>query len=154
MSIRPGQARGHNRKSTTIKTNTMKLHAVITRRFRLGALLALGHLFSIPPAVAEPVRVACVGDSITWGAAIANRDRDSYPAVLGRLLGDGWEVRNFGRGGATAMNVGGRPYPISTQFQEATAFNPVGGAGGALTLKIPVLFPASLAVVQPIPMYT
>ena len=30
--------------------------------------------------------VACVGDSITYGAGIANRATDSYPAQLQRIL--------------------------------------------------------------------
>lgn len=41
----------------------------------------------------EVIRVACVGNSITFGAGIANRDRDSYPSVLGQMLGRGYEVR-------------------------------------------------------------
>ena len=32
------------------------------------------------------IRVACVGDSITFGARIADRGRLSYPAQLGCLL--------------------------------------------------------------------
>lgn len=48
---------------------------------------------------AAPIRVACVGDSITYGAGIADRAKDSYPAQLQRLLGPGYEVRNFGNSG-------------------------------------------------------
>jgi sialate O-acetylesterase len=42
------------------------------------------------------VRIACVGNSVTYGYGIANRERDSYPAQLQRMLGEGYEVRNFG----------------------------------------------------------
>ena len=38
------------------------------------------------------IRVACVGDSITFGAGIRDRGRNSYPAQLGRMLGEKWEV--------------------------------------------------------------
>ena len=31
---------------------------------------------------AEKVRVACIGDSITYGLGLANREKDSYPAQL------------------------------------------------------------------------
>lgn len=48
---------------------------------------------------AAPIRVACVGDSITYGYGIANRAKESYPAQLQRLLGSGYEVRNFGNSG-------------------------------------------------------
>lgn len=42
------------------------------------------------------IRVACIGDSITWGTAMTNRVAECYPAQLQRLLGDGYDVRNFG----------------------------------------------------------
>ena len=44
------------------------------------------------------VRVACVGDSITFGAGISE-DAAKYPAVLSRLLGKGFDVKNFGNPG-------------------------------------------------------
>ncbi len=49
------------------------------------------------------VRVACVGDSITYGYGLANRESESYPAQLQKMLdvfGPGkYEVRNFGNSG-------------------------------------------------------
>ena len=36
----------------------------------------------------DRVRVACIGDSITYGSGIEARDRNSYPAQLQQLLGD------------------------------------------------------------------
>ena len=56
------------------------------------------------------VRVACVGDSITFGAGVEDRDKNHYPAVLGGLLGTSFEVRNFGRSGATLSRAGDLPY--------------------------------------------
>lgn len=41
----------------------------------------------------DAIRVACIGNSITYGARIKNRDRDSYPAVLSRMLGEAYWVR-------------------------------------------------------------
>ncbi|MBN1559648.1 hypothetical protein JW998_05320, partial [candidate division KSB1 bacterium] len=38
----------------------------------------------------EPAKVACVGNSITYGAGIADQVNDSYPAQLQKLLGDGY----------------------------------------------------------------
>ena len=51
------------------------------------------------------IRVACLGDSITYGARV-NRDTQSYPAVMQKLLGEDYEVRNFGLGGATLLKTG------------------------------------------------
>jgi lysophospholipase L1-like esterase len=72
----------------------------------------------------HPVRVACVGDSITFGATIQNRNEDSYPAQLGRLLGEGWEVGNFGDSGSTLLKQGNRSYWKQDDYEKALAFNP------------------------------
>lgn len=70
------------------------------------------------------IRVACVGDSITFGSGIKDRAARSYPAQLGALLGEKWEVRNFGVGGATMVKKGDKPYWKQGRFAEAMAFNP------------------------------
>lgn len=57
-----------------------------------------------------PGKVACVGDSITYGHGISHRSENSYPAVLGSLLGDGYEVENFGDPGSTVQHSGDQPY--------------------------------------------
>ena len=38
------------------------------------------------PSMAK-VKVACVGNSITYGATIPDPKRDSYPSQLARMLG-------------------------------------------------------------------
>ena len=52
----------------------------------------------------------CKGNSITYGAFIANRDQNSYPAQLQAYLGDGYEVRNYGVSGRTLLTQGDYPY--------------------------------------------
>ena len=39
-------------------------------------------------AADEPIKIACVGDSITFGAGVEDRDKNHYPLVLGKLLGE------------------------------------------------------------------
>ena len=56
------------------------------------------------------ITVACIGDSITFGAGVENRETNSYPAVLGRMLGSRFAVRNFGVSGATLLKKGNLPY--------------------------------------------
>lgn len=68
--------------------------------------------------------MACVGDSITYGKKVEERWRYSYPSQLGGLLGRGWEVRNFGVSGATALMKGPLPYRQTKEFTEALAFLP------------------------------
>ncbi len=73
---------------------------------------------------ADPVRVACVGDSITFGAGVEDREKNCYPKVLGELLGDGYDVRNFGVSGVTMLKEGDKPYWKEGKFKEACDFNP------------------------------
>lgn len=55
------------------------------------------------------VRIACIGDSITAGYGIGN-PAHRYPEVLGVMLGDRFEVRNFGNSGKTAGEYPGQKY--------------------------------------------
>ncbi len=70
------------------------------------------------------VRLACVGDSITFGSSVKYRLRDCYPAQLGRLLGSEWQVRNFGVGGATMLKKGDKPYWAQRAWKDALEFKP------------------------------
>lgn len=72
----------------------------------------------------ETIRVACIGDSITFGSGIESRDTYSYPAQLGEMLGDDWDVRNFGVSGATMLKVSNKPYWKERAFASAIAFAP------------------------------
>ena len=70
----------------------------------------------------KPIKVACVGNSITYGYGIENREQNSYPSVLQRLLGKGYKVENFGHSGATLLSKGHRPYIQQEEYQKALAF--------------------------------
>lgn len=58
----------------------------------------------------QKVKIACLGNSITFGATVNNPEIQSYPAVLGTLLREyryqGYEVKNFGIGSATMLHYG------------------------------------------------
>ncbi|MDL2281844.1 cyclically-permuted mutarotase family protein [Parabacteroides sp. OttesenSCG-928-G06] len=71
---------------------------------------------------AQQVKVACVGNSVTYGAGVDNREVNCYPAQLQRLLGDGYEVKNFGRSGATLLTKGHRPYIEQEEYRQALDF--------------------------------
>ena len=71
-----------------------------------------------------PKRIACVGDSITFGAAIKDRVKNCYPAQLGRMLGEKFEVRNFGVNGATLLKKGDKPYWKLKAYANARDFQP------------------------------
>lgn len=71
---------------------------------------------------AQKTKVACVGNSVTYGYKIEDRETNCYPAQLQRLLGNGYEVRNFGKSGATLLNRGHRPYTQQEEYKAALAF--------------------------------
>lgn len=77
-----------------------------------------------PADFKEPIRVACVGDSITYGSGVADRERNCYPAILAQCLGEKFTVRNFGVSGATLLKNGDHPYWKTKAFKEAADFAP------------------------------
>ncbi len=72
----------------------------------------------------QPIKVACVGDSITFGAGIVNREKNSYPAQLQEYLGDGYEVKNFGVSATTVLCEGKQPYVNTDQYKASLEYNP------------------------------
>lgn len=67
-------------------------------------------LFSPFAVKAQNVRIACIGNSITFGARLDKPDIESYPAVLAEMLKANdylnYEIKNFGIGGATILRFG------------------------------------------------
>lgn len=68
------------------------------------------------------IRVACVGNSITYGTGIADREHNSYPAQLQKMLGGKYFVANFGKPGATLLRHGHCPYFEQKEFHDALDF--------------------------------
>lgn len=89
-------------------------------------LLALPLTGSLPHETgrAQVMRVACLGDSITYGSRVVDRDNNAYPVQLSHHLGEAWEVRNFGAGGRTLSSDGDTPYVQSKSFEDALAWKP------------------------------
>lgn len=72
----------------------------------------------------SPIRIACVGDSITFGYTSSNAGLHSYPSQLQNLLGDGYEVRNYGKSSYTLMKSGDRSYWNLSEYTNSKAYNP------------------------------
>lgn len=73
---------------------------------------------------AQNIKVACVGNSVTYGYGIADREHFSYPAQLQGLLGTGYEVRNFGHSSATLTHRSPMWYQKLPEFPEALRWKP------------------------------
>ena len=74
------------------------------------------------PKVDPKIKVSCVGNSITYGMRLDDRERESYPVRLQEMLGDRYEVGNFGKSGATLLRHGHRPYFEQEEFRQAMDF--------------------------------
>ncbi|NLW78445.1 MAG: hypothetical protein GXY32_03405 [Ruminococcaceae bacterium] len=81
----------------------------------------------IPPAQAGTVRIACIGDSNTYGMMLWHRAANCYPAQLQKMLGDAYSARNYGANSTTVLSTGDHPYvdhkvfALSTDFAADTA---------------------------------
>ena len=93
---------------------------------RKSVLLLWLCLFSLWTVAQERkiVKIACVGNSITYGSGIKNQFQNSYPGLLSQLLGEGYDVRNFGISGRVLLNKGDRPYMHEQKFRDLLAFQP------------------------------
>ncbi len=89
----------------------------------LTLMCALVHAQPVTSKRAQKVKIACVGNSITYGAGLNPRDKNSYPGQLQAMLGNGYEVMNFGVSGTTLLRKGNYPYWSTPQYLQALQSN-------------------------------
>ena len=70
------------------------------------------------------IKIACVGDSITYGYGIKDREANAFPSLLQKMLGDDYQVGNFGYNGATLLKKGHKPYWEKEPFPKSLEFQP------------------------------
>lgn len=71
-----------------------------------------------------PIKVACVGDSITEGAGLKRQSETSFPFVLGDILGPEYSVMNCGRSGTTALKKSNFTYWKCKEIKNTLVYNP------------------------------
>lgn len=69
------------------------------------------------------IKVACIGDSITYGHGISDWTKNSYPVLLQELLGEDYHVANFGSSGACVNPDGDQPYVSREVYQAALEYD-------------------------------
>ena len=80
-------------------------------------------LFSFAPA--EEIRIACIGNSITaYKGTLANLDLNSYPVQLRILMGEEYNIQNYGVSGRTLLKKGDYPIWNESAFTAALEFQP------------------------------
>ena len=70
------------------------------------------------------VKIACIGDSVTYGSKLRNRIKECYPECLQALLGRKYRTMNFGLSGATINPNGDIPYISSIEYKKSLDFKP------------------------------
>lgn len=73
---------------------------------------------------AQKIKIACVGNSVTYGTSVEEREINSYPSQLQKLLGNNYEVTNFGYPGATVLKNGHKPYWDNPIYEASKSFQP------------------------------
>ena len=86
-------------------------------------LLMLLLVLPLLAAAQEKTKVACIGNSVTFGYGHKTPGETSYPSQLQKMLGEEYEVRNFGYSGATLLSKGHRPYINLHEYKAALAFS-------------------------------
>lgn len=90
------------------------------------ALLICIFLFALSTTfqAQSKIKIACIGNSITFGSGVENREINSYPAQLQKMLGDKFEVKNFGISARTMLRKGDHPYWNEQTYQDALNYEP------------------------------
>lgn len=69
------------------------------------------------------IKIACAGDSTTYGHGIKNWPKNNYPSVLQNLLGDSYHVNNYGVSSFAVQESADRSYRSLPHYQESLAYD-------------------------------
>ncbi|MDR7372992.1 GDSL-type esterase/lipase family protein [Flavobacterium aquidurense] len=91
----------------------------------MTCILFISLIFNQEMAAQEAkIKIACIGDSVTAGYLLSNPSAESYPSQLQILIGQKYEVKNFGHSGATLLKKGSKPYFKTEECAQAIAYRP------------------------------
>ena len=69
------------------------------------------------------IKIACAGDSTTYGHGISGWLKNNYPAVLQNLLGENYHVNNYGVSSFAVQTGADRSYRSLPHYQESLAYD-------------------------------
>lgn len=84
---------------------------------------AAGVAETVYDSIENKIKVACVGDSITFRHGFDEEPENNYPTVLADLLGDDYRVTNYGESGTCVQTesdcayVDQKVYPLSIDYK-------------------------------------
>lgn len=82
-----------------------------------------GKMLVSEPATEDQIKVACVGDSITYGHGIQDWEKNNYPVLLQNKLGEGYHVQSFGVSGRAVQLGSDQPYAALEHYQQSLAYD-------------------------------
>jgi len=94
----------------------------ILNRTRLGVILIIAITLALHSSVIAQIKVSCIGASVAAGYGVA--PSEAYPAQVGVILGNGWNVGNFGESGSTLLHRADYPYIERTNYPLSLSFAP------------------------------
>ena len=65
------------------------------------------------------IKIAAIGDSLTYGYGLENRQQDAYPSILLELLGSHYQVANYGMSGRSLLSTSDYPYLKEKNAQQS-----------------------------------
>ena len=69
------------------------------------------------------IKIACAGDSTTYGHGISGWPKNNYPTVLQNLLGNAYHVNNYGVSSFAVQESADRSYRTLPHYQESLAYD-------------------------------
>ena len=114
-----------NKKKVKIAVVASCLVLVLASAFVLLSISGVyADIHTLKEARDGQIRVACVGDSITYGCLVFDHPHNNYPTQLGAMLGDGYVVNNYGYSGRAAHPDTDMPYATEKLYGDSLAFLP------------------------------
>ena len=75
------------------------------------------------PVTAGQIKVACVGDSLTYGYGVMMWQENNYPAQLQNMLGDEYHVQNFGVSNYCVKDDSDHPYTSHSTYTDSIEYD-------------------------------
>ncbi len=99
------------------------LAAVLCGGFTYLYFNGLSGMSQVSEPSADQVKVACVGDSITYGHGISNWPENNYPKLLQGLLGEDFHVNSYAVSGRAVHPDSDQPYTELEHYQQSIAYD-------------------------------
>ena len=124
ISDRPTELSEATEELKFMKSKKLKIAVAVTSGIVLCGAIVFGLIFfngisgiRINPVYHDgQIKVALVGDSVTYGHSIKNWPKNNYPALLSDMLGENYCVKSYGVSGSTVQPDGDQPYNITKAY--------------------------------------